>query len=407
MPMMRSGSWMIFLFLAAWSIGQAQEAVHLQRLSGEPVRGFFAGILETGEVQVRVERELVKVPLGEVIALLFAEGPPRPQTAPFACRLANGDVLYGSIEQGTFDDLTLQTYAGGSIRLLLDAVAELSALEHQALMHSDTASDREEGADELLLAAGTRLDRTSGELLRFDKAGVHFKPKSGTERHFEFGKDRVASVRLAAGVSLEPRTGIAAIVRFRDGSRLSGTLTGDGASLVLLRTEAGPEIPLDLRTLVSMEIRNSTFRFLSELSPIEHEEEPFFFGGSKQGLLRDRGLEPKKPVALGDRTFRRGLLIAARSRLSFDLGGKARSFTAELGCDPGTRERGVPGSVRVRVLLDGKEVFQSALLIAGDAPVPLAISCEGANRMTIEVEFAESGPTGSIAVFGDPILRLA
>src|SRR5207244_878593 len=91
-------------------------------------------------------------------------------------------------------------------------------------------------------------------------------------------------------------------------------------------------------------------------------------------------------------THDKGLGMHARSRVSYKLDGKYRSFEALVGLDAQT---GKLGRVRVAVLLDGKEqaLGWDKELTARDGARPVRLDVRQAQTLTLVVDF---GPQGDV-----------
>jgi hypothetical protein len=89
-------------------------------------------------------------------------------------------------------------------------------------------------------------------------------------------------------------------------------------------------------------------------------------------------------LRLGGSTYDRGLGMHSESRLTYDLGGNYRRFESLVGLDDRT---GRGGSVRVKVLVDGKPVDLGAdreLTVRSD-PLPVRVDVRGARELTLIV----------------------
>ncbi len=65
---------------------------------------------------------------------------------------------------------------------------------------------------------------------------------------------------------------------------------------------------------------------------------------------------------------------------------RAVRFQARVGIDDSTGRR---GSVRFRVLVDGREKYVSPILRGGEKPVPVEVDLTGAKRLELVVDYAD------------------
>ncbi len=386
----------------------AQQRVTVNPATGPAVRGDLTELSADGGLVVRTGADsTVTVPQGSIVSVEFPGGVQAPPRGAALVELASGDSLVAVIEGGNFDEIRLATRLAGSFRLFLDHVSAIYLLDGgikpAELPRRGVPDDAAD--DELFLLKGEKLDRLSGELQRVERAGIVFDSAAGEGRLFSFINDRIVAVRLAATDPYEEPDGLLCVARFRDGSRVTGQLLGGAGVELRFKIAVGPTVTLDRTQVLSLEFKSPSFRFLSDMKPMEYQEVPYLEGGPAYGLRRDRGFGRASHLSIGETTFRRGVGIHARASCTYDLGGEFDVFRALVGVDPVTRNRKVPGSVRISVLVDGVEAWKSGLLIAGDPPVPVRVSgLKGKSGLTLNVEFGESRGTGARAVFGDAMI---
>jgi hypothetical protein len=160
-----------------------------------------------------------------------------------------------------------------------------------------------------------------------------------------------------------------------------------------------------MHMLQRIDFRNPSFTHLSDLAPTGVKETPFLPGGQSHGILRDTGFRGEPRLRIGSRSYLKGIGLFARTEATWHLDGRYERFQAEVGADPHTQDGRVPGSVKVRVLVDGKERWVSPLLVAGGRPRKIAIEgLKGRTSLTILVDFGESFSIGARAVLGDPVI---
>lgn len=121
----------------------------------------------------------------------------------------------------------------------------------------------------------------------------------------------------------------------------------------------------------------------------------------------DRLLRNRVPVSRGRLPFiefngkliDHGIFAHAPSELTFDLAGKWDQFSVVCGV-----QDGLPGTVKFKVLGDGKELATTEVLIA-KSPHEFSLSVKGVNRLTLVAEDGGNGLTADWAVWGNPILK--
>ncbi len=146
-----------------------------------------------------------------------------------------------------------------------------------------------------------------------------------------------------------PKTAFAQLV-LADGARLSLTAAtlDEAARVIRGRTLFGAEATFPLADLIALDMRQGRAVYLSDLAAVGYEHTPYL--GVSWPLVRD-GSVTGGPLRLRTGTHDKGLGMHARSRVSYRLDGKYRTFEALVGLDAVT---GKGGRARVAVLLDGK-----------------------------------------------------
>jgi hypothetical protein len=368
---------------------------------GTTTRGTLAGIAADGSFSWQGTGGPLKVPAARVVGIDSGDAFGAPAPESFRIDLSSGDSLIGRIEDGSADDLRLRSPAFGDLTISLDDVVGIWNL---ALPRSPESLPPVQGdAETLYVDRDGRVDSLPGTLERVGKSQLSFSSVAGPNRPFSYAQDRVIAVRWS-GAATRPREA-PAVIHLKDGSRLSGALQpSDGASLAI-KLVAGPLVVLDPRWLKSIAIRNQGLRYLSDVDGPQFEETPLFSGALAQGMKRDRGLRSGQPLRIGHQTFTKGLLLPARSRITFPLDGGFARFVAMAGADANAEGHDLSGSVKARVLVDGKPLWTSGVLRAGQAPEAVDVGgLAGARELAIEVDFADSFDAGARAVFGNAML---
>lgn len=96
-----------------------------------------------------------------------------------------------------------------------------------------------------------------------------------------------------------------------------------------------------------------------------------------------------KPLRLGGLEYKTGVGTHAPSVMHIDLAGTCSRFSATVGVDD--EVVGNPGSVRFRIIGDGKVLFNSEVMRPGDTPKPVDLSLAGMKSLTLVVDGAGDG----------------
>jgi hypothetical protein len=151
-------------------------------------------------------------------------------------------------------------------------------------------------------------------------------------------------------------------------------------------------VPWDFVVCVS--VRSDRLVYLSDLTPVEVEEESIV--AFPRAWQRDRSVGGRA-LKLGERVFSKGIGVQARSRLVFRTNAEFELMTATVGIDAETSGR---GDCIFIVLGDGQELFRKRLK-GSDPPHDLRVDIEGVREMTLLVEPGEDLDFGDHADWCD------
>jgi hypothetical protein len=334
----------------------------------------------------------------ELIAVRFGEGLVRLRAEDVTTvRLRGGDVLRGSVAAGDENALKVRLAEGGSE--LSVPLADVEAVVYGAPEPKERAAT---GAEDIVVFRNG--DRAAGVLAGFTPNVVKLAPKAGGAEQ-SIPLLRVAAVLPASvgGASALPKDRPALRVRLRRGTVLTAAgweITPESATLKLPwgATLEG----LSPADIAEAETVNGRAVPLSSLEPSSARHEPAWPGAATRSATRDRGVLGG-PLSVGGRTYERGWGMAARGTVEFALDGKFRRLVGSAGTDDSARAVADPltgrpfGACTMRVLADGKPVWEKAAHRAGDPAARLDIDLTGVKRLTLVVEDADPVSPDGIA----------
>ncbi len=376
----------------SFEVRTIRDAVH----RGEPAA------LEGTKLVLRSAGGTVAVECGDMLSAIAVQTPLRGTTPSSLLELADGDLLYGSVESGKGD---LLHFRGAGEDLLDVGVGNLRRWIHLGNAGSrppETFAPATDG-DRLYVATAGGLDHLDGTLSALDGDGFVFESALGKTR--KTFAEAVALV-LAPEAEPKPSTELLALVELGDGTRVTGRLAGleEGSLTLVPNWTKGLRVRLD--RIASIRFRNGRYVYLSELEPAEAVETPFFGGSDalRFPFQRDRSVGGG-PLRCGGRTWSRGLGLHSRTVLRYALDGKYDRFRALAGIDDEVLSFAASGSALLRVAVDGKPAFESPPLRAGGEPVPLPeIDVRGAKDLRIEVDYGEDFHVGDRVDLLEPVL---
>jgi hypothetical protein len=211
--------------------------------------------------------------------------------------------------------------------------------------------------------------------------------------------DKVAAVALGTEIvtALKPKAvyGRVALVGAAgaDGARLSlaSATCADGRTLEG-KTLFGSNLRVALERVAALDVYQGRAVYLSDIKPGRFEFTPYLGEGGPAWPLVTDGSVAAGDLRLAGSTYDKGLGLHSKSRVSYNLGGAYHRFEARVGLDD---ETGREGSVRVRVLADGKplDIGPDRELTVATGPMTVGVSVVGVKELTLEVDFGERADT--------------
>jgi len=143
------------------------------------------------------------------------------------------------------------------------------------------------------------------------------------------------------------------------------------------------EVTLGLDVISAIHFDSDKVVGLSDMKPVEVKEYGFFDVTFKHRMNQSVGGEK---MVLAGKTYSRGIGMHSFSELAWDLDGKYSLFLATAGIDDLVRPKGNAG---LKVIGDGKVLFEHSALTGRDKPVDLKVDVSGVSRLKIQVNFGE------------------
>jgi hypothetical protein len=231
-------------------------------------------------------------------------------------------------------------------------------------------------------------------------AGNTLKFKADVLGAMEYKLDDVLGLAFAELKHFKTPGKTYCVAELAGGGRVAGhPLKLDGEGLEW-RTLEGTDLRLVLSAVTAIRMRNARVTYLSELVPDAVEEKPFVEGLPFVWKHRADLDVFGKPLVLGGVKYRRGLGVAAYTKLTYKIESAGyKRFKAAAGiCD----STAAGGKTAFRVLVDGKEAFAAKpLLTRGAKPVSVDLSVEKAREVSLIIDFGDESDLGDIGGWGD------
>lgn len=334
-----------------------------------------------------------------MIATLGA-GTTAPDARPWKVTLADNAEVAGRIDAIDDAGITLRVPVGEDALTLViprEHIAAVTALGRAAKplppapgATQDTAyvlRQIGEGEEEVRAVSGRAIGAEDGQLV------------------FEYRGEarRIAMDKLVALIPATPETPAGNRRAFSQrfdllaGHVLPGTWLGLDAQSVSLRTTWGQAVSVPRTAVAQVRMVGGRLIYLADAEPDDIRQTPYF----------DRAMPVKRNQAIGGGELtifngppiERGFAVAGRTLLHFELGAGFERLTTRAAIHKPTGEL---ADVDVRVLGDGKILFEKKGLTAQDTPANIDVDITGVNRLTLETDFGGGQDVGDRVVWADP-----
>lgn len=312
-----------------------------------------------------------------------------PAQAPLRFSLSDGSSFSGTITAGGERDFEIQPDIGGRFRVELSMLtsirssdatpagrAKLDALSKESAASEDIAVVSR--GEQVLVLSGAARGATP-EKLQFEWNG----------KVTGVAWDRVAGVLFARPT---PR-GASSWVTTTQGDIFAGRITGGDGESIVLQSGLIDRVTLPWARVVKIECRSDRYVFLSDLKPQSYRNEAYFEHewalGTDVSLLR-------RPISVGGRVYAKGLVMHSQSEAMFRIENSFSQFAATAGISDEMRER---GCVSMRVLGDGRVLWEAEQIRGGEAPREVLVSVRGVRDLTLQVGFDDDLDLGDHAVW--------
>lgn len=388
------GSWRAAAALGLWAALASVAAaidVEVVRIDGRAFQGRLSALAPN--VVLDTASESVSLAWTDVLGLrpLNLATPAQPAAAPGPVRLelADGSSFYGAVTGATPRDFTVRLPGGPTCTLefaALRAIYGSAATDAGRHALSEAAADPQATTDVAVVAKGQEVVVLRGSVRGVTAEHVLF---AWNEREVPIPWARLAGVILARPTA----RGASALVTLHSGEVFAGRVAGGDESGIELQSAVFRDLRLGWDRIVRIDCRSERVRFVSDLKPLRYEFEPLFdkkwpyaFDATPQG----------KPIALAGRPFAKGVVMHSRAQLWFRLDREYQQFAALAGV---LDEVGSRGCVTLRVLGDGRKLWEQAGVRGGQAPREVLVRVAGVEELVLQVDFDEDLDLGDHAAW--------
>lgn len=304
--------------------------------------------------------------------------------------LRTGERWIGALRGVSGEEVEIRFSPSAAARARIDEIRALTFPGRLPADWTGALAPAPEG-DRLYRVRGRALDIVDGATEEFTAEGVRFHGTRIDSKLFPWSEIAALFVEsLGGATAANPASAadVPVIVDLTAGSRVRGVLQSCAQEKIALRGLSGQTLEFPFALVRQLFVDDGAARYLSELAPSSAEaSRPF---GDDLGLTWPHRVDQSvtgRALTAGGRVFGHGFGVHAPSKLVWKLAGGWSKLRGRVAVDDEVLGLGERGSVVFRVLLDGKKVWESAVLHGGDAPVAFpAIELGTASELTLEVD---------------------
>jgi hypothetical protein len=195
--------------------------------------------------------------------------------------------------------------------------------------------------------------------------------------------DSVAKISFASTAAAAPALVHGYRVGLTDGSAITAAKIKLADQKLELALPDGSTRSVAQSSLASIEHVNGPVVWLSSLTPTESIHTPFM--DLAWPARMDRTVDGE-PIRFGERTFSRGIGVHSYSKLTYSIDPSFKTLRTQYAIS-GDRPY---ANVTVRVLLDGKIVYEQPDVRSGALAPPVLIDIDGHKQIALEVDYGQN-----------------
>jgi len=364
----------------------------------------LTGSLEVGEdgfARITTETDTVRLEVAELSSFVRTDAEPRKVEVDSRIWLRSGQELpvkklTGRPATETSPAVVVaQLPSGIKVELplsMLRAIRQGGLMRPQPTLFADDLKDPPSNDDLIYVVRDGKSRRSAVKVAGLSDTTIDFELR-GDE--YDFSLKGLAAVVFGANTGFppdrqpRPRT----TVQLTTGERIEGKLLSL-SDRIRCRLDEGFVVEIPIRNLHKLEIASDKLVWLSELTPKVVQTPAFdrVWPWHVDRTVAGPGFD------LSGRHYDRGIGLVPHAQLTYDLGGRFDIFEATIGID----DRGGPEAHAIfRVLVDGKQAFESEPMMRGMKPKDLRVALNKASSLVIEVDFGKNYDLGDFCAFAD------
>lgn len=330
----------------------------------------------------------------EILSITFSTSEPRLPGKGVVLHMPGGDSIVGKVVSSTQAEIEIDNASAGKLKMPLESIL---AIEFLGEAKADEAFRAEitanKGASDFVFLANG--DRVPGIVQKMDADTITVKTETG---EMALKMDRVQGISFAQKNRPAQPEQFIAIIRCAEGTLITGSIQDSPAGAIKIKTLAGAAIELNTQNIIDISFRNGRLIYLSDLAPASTEYKPYFGGDRTWPFQKDKNYD-RKPIRIAGKNYQKGVGTFSGMKLVYNLEGKYQKFVSLTGIDDADVNN--QGDVTIRILADGKEVFNKTELTKKAGPVKIDVPVAGVKQLELVVEFGGNMHMGDITSWAD------
>ncbi len=305
-------------------------------------------------------------------------------------RLVGGALLCGELLGGDPDGegFELASPVFGRLTVPIDRLAriEFPARAGEAGPRDFVVPADVDDSEAVFYPARRGFDRSLGAIQRFVSGGVLFSAGGLDAEPREWRFRELAAIAVRDGFEADEALPLRLTTRAGDVVQVA-PLRGD-ERIAVFALEGGEEVTLEHGDITSLTPVDRADRdYLSDLEPVEIECRSWFSDAPPLRTPRIDAAVHGGPLIAGGRGYGKGLGVASRTRLVFEVPEDAVALVGAVALDDSVLGLGLRAAVDVRVRVAGREVLAFDQLRAGEVRSLGRVAVEAGQRIELLVDF--------------------
>jgi hypothetical protein len=314
--------------------------------------------------------------------------------------LANNDHFKGAIKKWEEKKLAIALAAAPSVTVdvPIDQARQLWLGTPDQVKKAQALNEKPGVEDIAFVAKDDQIIAVRGISLGIDGESLKFR---FNDQERKIAVNRLAGLTFGRSEDAPVDRAFHQAFQFSNDDVITGNWTGLTKDSATATTLWGDEMKLPVKQLARIRAANGRVVYLSDLKPTQVEQVPYF---DRMLTYRvDKALNGK-PLQLTEGAVAKGIAVHSRTVLHYDLGGQFDEFRCKLGFQ---QPEGKLGQADVRVLGDGKAIFEKADAKGDQPSADVNVKVGGVKELVLEVDFGKNQDVGDRVVWGNARLLRA